>query len=62
MTIKRCSNPMQTYSLYNLIKLLNRSPGCGTVEMNPTRNHEVEGLIPGLVQWIEDPVLPKAVV
>ena len=23
----------------------------GTVEMNPTRNHEVPGSIPGLAQW-----------
>ena len=22
--------------------------------MNPTRNHEVAGLIPGLAQWVED--------
>ena len=26
--------------------------------MNPARNHEVEGSIPGLVQWVKDPVLP----
>ena len=25
---------------------------------NPTRNHEVVGSIPGLAQWVEDPVLP----
>ena len=25
--------------------------------MNPTRNHEVSGLIPGLAQWVKDPVL-----
>ena len=25
--------------------------------MNPTRNHEVMGSIPGLVQWVKDPVL-----
>ena len=25
---------------------------------NPTRNHDVVGSIPGLAQWVEDPVLP----
>ena len=25
--------------------------------MNPARNHEVVGLIPGLAQWVKDPVL-----
>ena len=29
----------------------------GTVEMNPTRNHEVSGLIPVLAQWVKDPML-----
>ena len=28
------------------------------MEMNLTRNHEVEGLIPGLAQWVKDLMLP----
>ena len=24
----------------------------------PTRNHEVEGSIPALTQWVKDPALP----
>ena len=34
----------------------------GAAEGNLTRNHKVVDLIPGLAQWIKDPVLPRAVV
>ena len=39
-----------------------RSSLCGSVEMNPTRNHEDVGSIPGLAQWVKDPGLLWAVV
>ena len=29
----------------------------GSVETNSAGNHEVVGLIPGLAQWVKDPVL-----
>ena len=38
-------------------KAQNMSSHCGAVEMNPTRNHEVTGSVPGLAQWVKDPAL-----
>ena len=33
------------------------SSHCGAVETNPTSTHEGLGSIPGLAQWVGDPVL-----
>ena len=35
-----------------------RSSRRGSVETNPTRNHEVVGATPGLDQWVKDLALP----
>ena len=41
---------------------LHGSSHCGTVETNLTSIHEDVGSIPGLAQWVKDPVFPWAVV
>ena len=44
------------------LKIRIRSSCHGSVETNPTRNHEVLGLIPGLTPWVKDPAFSWAVV
>ena len=39
-------------------KIRNWSSHRGSEVMNPTRNPEVVGSIPGLAQWVKDPLLP----
>ena len=38
--------------LINLKKVEIGHSRCGAAEVNPTRNHEVAGSIPGLAQWL----------
>ena len=61
---RRCFIEQKHYSgeKYSALKLDEGSSYGGTAETNPTRNHEVVGSIPGLAPWVEDLVLPWAVV
>ena len=45
---------------YSKIRL--QSFSRGAEEMNPTRNREVAGSIPGPAPWVEDLAWPRAVV
>ena len=45
-------------TFHSHLKIQLQSSRLGAGEMNLTRNHEVSGSIPGLAQWVKDPVLP----
>ena len=56
MFIKLISEKGFVSSTYK--ELLEGVPIMGQWLMNPNRNREVAGSIPGLAQWVKDPAVP----
>ena len=54
---KSCISQVQVDFVFSEVKTEARSSSRGAEEMNPTRNYEVAGLIPGLTQLVKDPAL-----
>ena len=50
-----CNNPYVEIK-HNYVK--SQSSRCGSAVTNPTNIYEDAGSIPGLAQWVKDPVLP----
>ena len=60
-------HPLEKHLLGNnrtgpmFFKCIMRNSCCGSVVANLTNTHEGVGSIPGLTQWVKDPMLPRAV-
>ena len=49
---------LKPVSIWVSVKKISTSGVPAMAETNPTGNHDVADSIPGLAQWVEDPVLP----
>ena len=52
-------SPLQKKLFENTNIRKKRSSRCGAADMDPTRNHEVWGSIPGLDQWVKNRHCPE---